>query len=166
MTDDQRAAIERALAGPVYVPGVGVIAMGEMTEEEVEAVMGIGKEGTRHDLRRDRRDRRDRLDLHGCDPVGVRLERHDLVLSEEETKVSESTGQRPPFVGDGVSDEQRVAGFRDKYGRVVYDVMLTQGVIEEWEWENAEVWRRELCRDIAEAVIDAFVTGEREEVSG
>lgn len=45
MTDDQRAAIASALAGPVYVPGVGMVGVGEMAEVEGEKVVGIGERG-------------------------------------------------------------------------------------------------------------------------
>lgn len=67
-------------------------------------------------------------------------------------------------VSTGVTDEQRVAAFRDRYGKVAYRaawVCLSNGDDAGWEagWAALGPKSRERYGLMAEAVIDAFVTG-------
>lgn len=68
-------------------------------------------------------------------------------------------------MSDGVTDEQRVAAFRDRYGRIAYVAharhnypTIADSVIA--EWPDLPYWRRDEWGRIAEAVIAAFVAGE------
>lgn len=65
-------------------------------------------------------------------------------------------------MSDGVTDEQRVAAFRDTYGRVAFAAVkreLGHGPAE-MRWEHLDTYGRIRFGNIAEVVIDAFVSGE------